>query len=159
MTTIAIHEPKAVYAALEDQEALKHGPVFLEKDGQPMAVLLSIEAYSQLAGKTKSDEWVETADIPHLELADRRPPLTWREEQLRLTRADHDAFLRLLPELLKEHRGEWVAIHQSRVVALGYEFGELVEKMREDGYQDFYVQKIGETLRTIELPLEAASRA
>ncbi len=227
MTTIAIHESKALYAALEDPEALKQGPVFLEKDGQPTAVLLSMDEYRKLTGTSEREDWAakelaplqpeieayqkmlpellkehrgkwvaihqckvvalsedkesvlqeitqkrygpvyveqvqaepRTADIPHLELLDRRTPATWREEQLRLTQADHDAFLRLLPDLLKDHRDEWVAIHQTEVVAFGRDFGELVEKMHEDGYQDFYVQKIQESLRVIELPLEIISRA
>ncbi len=227
MTTIAIHESKALYAALEDPEAIKQGPVFLEKDGQPTAVLLSMEEYRKLTGTAKREDRVEkdlapiisekeayqrmlpellkehrgkwvaihqgqvvassadkesvlqeiaekryrlvylqqvqdeprTADIPHLELLDQRKLATWREEQLRLTQADHDAFLRLLPDLLKDHRDEWVAIHQGQVVTFGREFGELIEKMHEDGYQDFYVQKIQESLRVIELPLEIISRA
>lgn len=227
MTTIAIHESKALYAALEDPEALKQGPVFLEKDGQPTAVLLSMEEYRKLTGTAEREDRIEkdlapnrsekeayqkmlpellkehrgkwvaihqgkvvalsadkesvlqeiaekryrlvylqqvqeeprTADIPHLELVDQRKPATWREEQLSLTQADHDAFLRLLPELLKDHRDEWVAIHQSQVVAFGGEFGELVEQLRARGYRRFYVQKVQESLRVIQLPLEVISRA
>lgn len=52
----------------------------------------------------------DVIDAPNL---DRHDPLDprWRRE--------YAAFIRLLPELLKTHRGRFVAVHNSRVVAVG----------------------------------------
>lgn len=139
MTTRIVREAKAIYAALDDKEALKRGPIFIEKDGKPEAVLLSIEAYLELTAQQEFDEW--------------------RREQLSRTQVDHDAFERMLPELLKEHRGEWVAIHQGQVVSISKHFGELVQQVRDSGHQTFYIQRIQESLRVIELPFEVIGRA
>nr|MBI2904161.1 hypothetical protein [Chloroflexota bacterium] len=109
MTTIPIHESKAVYAALEDPEALKQGPVFLEKDGQPTAVLLSIEEYRKLAGTAEREDWVEK------ELAPIQPEI--------------EAYQKMLPELLKEHRGKWVAIHNKKILEIGDNRAEMSHRL------------------------------
>src|SRR3972149_5207404 len=132
MTTIAIHETKALYAALEDPEMLKQGPVFLEKDGQPTAVLLSVEEYRKLAGKTKSDDWVEK------ELAPIRPEI--------------DAYQKMLPELLKGHRGEWVAIHQGQVVSHDRSRTEVARFVVEKRYRPVYIEKVQEAERVFAMP-------
>ena len=138
MSTRVIREPEALYAALEDTQALKQGPIFIEKDGHPQAVLLSIDEYRALTAQRDFD--------------------AWRQEQLHQTQADHEAFERMLPDLLKEHRGEWAAFHQGQVVGVGKDFRELVHKMRDGGYPTFYIQKIQTAPRVIELPFEVTGR-
>ncbi len=138
MSTRVVREPKALYAALEDAQALKQGPIFIEKDGKPAAVLLSIDEYRALTMQRDLD--------------------VWRQEQLDLTQADHEAFERMLPDLLKEHRGEWAAFHQGQVIGIGQDFGELVHQLRDGGYPLFYIQKIQEAPRLVELPFEVIDR-
>jgi hypothetical protein len=61
-----------------------------------------------------------------------RPTNKWRREQL--------AFLRLLPELLRTHRGKYVAVHEEKVVDSGEE--KLAVAMRayaQHGYVPIFV--------------------
>lgn len=132
MTTIAIREPKALYAALENRETLKQGPIFLEKDGQPTAVLLSIEEYGKLAGRAEREEWVER------ELAPIKPEI--------------EAYQKMLPELLKEHRGEWVAVHRGKIVALSPDKDRVLRKIIEKQYKPVYFQLIQEGSRIVQMP-------
>ena len=132
MTTIAVHEAKAIYAALEDREALRRGPIFIERDGQTEAVLLSLERYRELAGETEREDWVQR------ELAPIQPEI--------------EAYQKMLPELLKEHRGEWVAIHRGKVVALSLDKGVVLREIVEKRYEPVYFQLIQEGPRIVRIP-------
>jgi hypothetical protein len=46
---------------------------------------------------------------------------------------EYEAFLRLLPDLLREHRGQYVAVHDGRVVGVG---GDKVT-VAKHAYQEF----------------------
>ncbi len=124
MTTIAIHESKALYAALEDPEALKQGPVFLEKDGQPTAVLLSLEEYRKLTGTAKREDRVEKNLAPII--------------------SEKEAYQRMLPEVLKEHRGRGVAIHKGKVVALSADKEVVLREIAEKRYRPVYLERVQE---------------
>ncbi len=132
MTTIAIHEAKALYAALEDSEALKQGPIFLEKDGQPTAVLLSIEEYRKLAGTAEREDWVAK------ELAPIQPEI--------------EAYQKLLPELLKEHQGQWVAIHNKKILEIGDNRAEMSHRLTKQGIHPLLIKRIEEKPRVLEIP-------
>lgn len=132
MTTITIHESKALYAALEDPEALKQGPVFLEKDGQPTAVLFSIEEYRKLTGERGADSWTQKM------LAELQPEI--------------EAFQRLLPELLKEHRGEWVAIHNGEVLEISPDHANMSHRLTKQGIRPLLIREIREKPRVVDLP-------
>ncbi|MEK7278221.1 MAG: DUF5678 domain-containing protein [Chloroflexota bacterium] len=132
MTTIAIHESKALYAALEDPEALKQGPVFLEKDGQPTAVLLSMDEYRKLTGTSEREDWAAK------ELAPLQPEI--------------EAYQKMLPELLKEHRGKWVAIHHGKVVAHDPSRAEVARLVVEKRYRPVYIEKVQDAERVFDMP-------
>ncbi|MGQ0603676.1 MAG: DUF5678 domain-containing protein, partial [Anaerolineales bacterium] len=58
------------------------------------------------------------------------------------------AFQRLLPELLREHHGEWVAIVDEQPVQFGPDFQSVIVPLRERfGQRSAYVQEISETPR------------
>ena len=38
-----------------------------------------------------------------------------------------DAYQQMLPELIKTHRGEWVAVHHGQIVALAPERSEVIQ--------------------------------
>ena len=54
-----VREPQALYAVLQDKDALKHGPIFIEQDGEAAAVVLSIERYRELIGEAQPERWIE----------------------------------------------------------------------------------------------------
>ena len=59
---------------------------------------------------------------------------------------DRAAFRRLLSELLKTHRGEWVAIVDEQAVEFGADFSSVIRRTRERfGQRPVYVQQILET--------------
>ncbi len=58
-------------------------------------------------------------------------------------RAEQQAFRRLLPELLKTHRGQYVAIHEGRVVEAGVDKLAVAGKAYERiGYVPIYVSLV-----------------
>ncbi len=58
---------------------------------------------------------------------------------------EYRAFLRLLPELLKTHRGQYVAVHEGQVVDSGDDKLELAMKVyAEHGYVPIYVGFVAE---------------
>jgi hypothetical protein len=56
---------------------------------------------------------------------------------------EYTAFLRLLPDLLKTDRGQYVAIHEGRVVAKGTNLVEVaLEAYARHGYVPIYVDEV-----------------
>lgn len=67
-------------------------------------------------------------------------PLPGSSEKFERERA---AFFRLLPELLKTHRGKVVAIHDERVIAVGDENVPVaMEAYKKVGYVALFVQRV-----------------
>jgi len=76
----------------------------------------------------------ETEILPAPEIHSPAPvePSKWEREQ--------QAFRRLLPDLLKTHRGQYVAIHNEQVVGSGPDQFELArESYQRFGYVPIYV--------------------
>jgi hypothetical protein len=132
MTDKVIREPQALYAALENKDALKGGPIFIEKDGKAEAVVLSIERYRELIGEIQSDRWLD--------------------QQLARLQPEIDAYETMLPKLLTEHHGEWVAIHAEQIVALNPDRSEVIRIVQEHHYDPVYIHQIQTQLRSIDLP-------
>jgi PHD/YefM family antitoxin component YafN of YafNO toxin-antitoxin module len=132
MADKVIREPQALYAVLQDKEALKRGPIFIEQDGEAAAVVLSIERYRELIGEAQ--------------------PELWLEQQLARLQPEMTAYQQLLPELLKDHRGEWVAIHHGQIVALFPQRSEVIRLVQEHRYDPVYIDRVQEQVRAIDLP-------
>jgi hypothetical protein len=132
MADKVVRELQALYAVLEDKEALKRGPIFIEKDGKAEAVVLSIERYRELIGEAQADLWIE--------------------QQVARLQLEIDAYQQLLPELLNEHRGEWIAIHQGQIVALGPDRSEVIRLVQEHRYDPVYIDYIQERPRVVDIP-------
>ncbi len=82
-------------------------------------------------GKVKLTVQPQT-DVP-------RPPAGLSEKALR----ERAAFYRLLPELLKTHRGKVVAIHDEKVIAVGDERRPVIDEARKiAGYVDMYIAPV-----------------
>jgi len=66
---------------------------------------------------------------------------------------ERQAFERLKPELLRTHRGQWVAIHQGEVVEAGQDRSQVLDSAYDRfGYVPVYVQLVEEQPRVYKLP-------
>ncbi len=128
--TIELDETRAPYNLNLDVQALKQGPVFIEQNGNVIAVILDIAAYQQQA----TDDF----DV-------------WRQTQLQKLEPNRAAFQQLLPELLKTHSEHFVAIYQQRLVDADLNRAALIERIHARGYHFVYIQKVVPTPRVIEL--------
>lgn len=73
--------------------------------------------------------------------------------QLSKGEREHQAFLRLLPELLKTHRGKHVAIHDGQVVDHDTDDIALIKRVYEKiGYVPIYVGLVVESQRIERIP-------
>jgi len=137
--TMTLKEAQAAYslsievsqACRELSRTVSKGPIFVEHEGRPVAVIVSIEDYRQRF-PTDHD--------------------TWRQEQLQHLEPNRTAFQRLLPELLKTHRNQFVAIYQGRLVDADPDRVALVQRTRNQGYRPVYIQKVTTEPRIVELP-------
>ncbi len=124
-----LKEVNAPYTINPDVESLAHEPLLIRRDGEAWVVMAMPYAEYQ--------QW-QAQKAP-------RPALETGDSEFESNRA---AFQRLLPELLKEHRGEWVAIVDEQPVLFGPDFEGVVVPVREQfGQRSIYVQEILETPR------------
>lgn len=128
---MTLKEAQAAYALAIDVSQVKQGPVFVEHEGRPVAVIISIEDYEQ-----------------HFHTAFD----TWQQEQLQRLEPNRTTFRKLLPELLKTHAGQFVAIYQERLVDADPDRAALVQRTRDQGYRPVYIQKVTLEPRIVELP-------
>jgi hypothetical protein len=75
----------------------------------------------------------------------------WRQEQLGRLEHNRRAFQRLLPELLKTHTGQFVAIHQEKLVDADPDRAALIQRIRALGYHSVYIQRVISGPRLVEL--------
>lgn len=129
--TMTLKEAQAAYSLAIDASRIKEGPIFVEHEGQPVAVIMSIEDYKQHpSGEFDS----------------------WRQEQLQRLEPNRTAFQRLLPELLKTHKTQFVAIYEEEVVDSDPDRAALVQRTRAQGYRPIYIQKVTQEPRIVEFP-------
>lgn len=129
--TMTLKEAQAAYSLAIKVSQINQGPIFVEHEGQPVAVVVGIEDYHRYFPSEHG---------------------AWRREQLRRLEPNRAAFQRLLPELLKTHKGEFVAIYEGRLVDTDADRATLVQRTRAQGYRPVYVQKVTEQPRVVELP-------
>jgi hypothetical protein len=84
-----------------------------------------------------------------------QPPLTIPLPAPELTKGEreHQAFLRLLPELLATHRGKFVAVHEGQVVDTDLdEVGLILRVQARVGYVPIYVGLVTDQPSVIRVP-------
>jgi len=128
---MTLKEAQAAYSLSIEASQVSQGPIFVEHEGRPVAVVMSIEDYRQRF-PTDHD--------------------AWRQEQLQRLEPNRAAFQRLLPELLKTHSDQFVAIYQGRLVGADPDRVALVQRIRTQGYRPVYIQKVTPEPRIVELP-------
>ncbi|MFQ5814493.1 MAG: type II toxin-antitoxin system Phd/YefM family antitoxin [Anaerolineae bacterium] len=134
--TIEIKEAKAQYGLSLDEAQLAEGPLIVERQGKPIAAIIPFAEYERYR------TWREK---------EKRAAV--RQAQLQKFEQERAAYLRLKPQLLQTHRGQFVAIHESKVVDTDEENRELVKRVIERyGNEPVYIQLVAEELRTFEIP-------
>ena len=87
----------------------------------------------------------EPVTLPAPVLTPPEPRNKWERERR--------AFLRLLPELLNTHRGQYVAVHEERVVDAGDELVPLAMRVyAAHGYVPVYIDLITEKPQVERIP-------
>ena len=129
--TITLKEARAAYSLAIEADQVNQGPIFIEHEGRPVAVVMSIEDYQR--------HWPADHDA-------------WQRKQLQRLEPNRTAFEQLLPELLKTHENQFVAIYQARLVDADADRASLVQRTRAHGYRPIYIQKVTQHLRIVELP-------
>lgn len=130
--TVSLKEAQATYSISLDKADLEQGPIILEREGEPVAAIISIKDYRRLAAGRDDD--------------------TWRQEQLQRLEPNRTAFQRLLPELLKIHKGQFVAIHKGEMVDADTDSRELAKRIYARKLFPVYIQLVSKQPRVIELP-------
>ena len=127
MPNQTLREVSAPYLVNPADEALGRETIIVRRNGEPVAAVVPYAEYQHLLA---------------LQLAPTPAPA---DPEFARNRA---AFQRLLPELQREHRGEWVAIVNERVAAFGPSSSAVLEEVCERlGDVRMYVQEIRETPR------------
>lgn len=118
-----IREIKAPYVVDPSNEAIGRDTIIIQREGEPIAVIVPYDEYKSLKDREGPSE-----DVDH----------EFRKQWL--------AFQRLKPDLLDEHQGQWVAIVDERVAAVGSDF-ETVSCQIDEEYGDV-PQCISQVLKT-----------
>ncbi len=132
--TVSLKEAQATYSISVNKTDLAQGPLILEHEGNPVAAVVPIAEFREFE--------------------------TWRKRQAKM-HAESDeaferertAFERLKPELLKTHRGKFVAVVNEQLVDVGTDRVQLVLRVYDRfGYRPIYVQLVEEHLPRRRLP-------
>ncbi len=137
MQTVAVKATPTHYLIEVEQGLMAEGPAILQRNGQPVGVLLSIPDYQALHPEPKQ--------------APPKADPSVSAEFLREMRA----FEKLKPKLLKqpEYDGRVVAIYQGQVVAVGDDDMDVLGLVSDKfGYVPCYIEKVQPELRTARIP-------
>jgi hypothetical protein len=130
--TIVIRETQTTYSIPIDEDALASGPIVVERQSQPVFVIITPEEYRAFR------EWQNHE--------------AWQQEQLWHIQPEREAFQRLLPELLKTRPGQFVAIHDGRVVDSDSDEVALASRVIAQQYDPVYIQEVREAPHIYDLP-------
>jgi len=132
--TITLKETRAAYSLPLDKADLTQGPLIVEHEGEPVAALVPIAEYRQF------EAW-------------RKRQVTTLTEPDDAFERERAAFERLKPELLKTHRGKFVAVVDEQIVDEDTDRIKLALRVYDRfGYRPIYVQLVEEHLPRVRLP-------
>ncbi len=133
---MAMHTLKEVsvpYTVNAEDEAIGRDTIVIRRNGEPVAVVVPFAEYQAMTAQPLPGD-------PGFE-------------------QERAAFHRLLPELLKTHRGEWVAIVDGQPVEFGADFGSVIVPVRQRfGQRPVYVHEISEPARIYKISSPRLSR-
>jgi hypothetical protein len=124
-----LKESQAPYTLTIGEEDLSEEPLVLERDGEAVAAVIPMAEYEAFRA--------------------------WREATQRETgfQQDMEAFEQLKSELLRTHRGQWVAIQRGEVIEIGPDRSQVLDRVYSKlGYVPVYVQQVEEKPKVYKLP-------
>lgn len=132
--TMTLKETQTAYSLSLDKADLTQGPLIVEHGGEPVAALVPITEYRQFEAWRKRQV----------------PSLTEPDDAFERERA---AFHRLKPELLKTHRGKYVAVVDEQVVDADTDKIKLILRVYDRfGYRPIYAQLVDDHLPRVRMP-------
>ena len=131
-TTVTLNETQAVYTVPFDESVLAEGPVFLERKGRRVAVIIRADEFEVFR------MWQDGR--------------SWQQKPLDRLQAERTAFQRLLPGLLNTHRGQFVAIQDGRLIDADTDESALARRMLLHAHRSVYIQEVRAEPRIYELP-------
>jgi hypothetical protein len=132
--TVSLKEAQTEYSISLNKTNLAQGPLILEHEGKPIAAVVPIAEYREFEAWRKREARIRT-----------EPDEAFERERA--------AFERLKPELLKTHRGKFVAVLNEQVVDMDTDRVKLVLRVYDRfGYRPIYVQLVEEHLPRRRLP-------
>jgi antitoxin (DNA-binding transcriptional repressor) of toxin-antitoxin stability system len=132
--TMTLKETRTAYSLSLDKADLTQTPLIVEHEGKAVAALVPITEYRQFEAwrKRQATSLAEPDDAFERERA---------------------AFERLKPQLLKTHRGKFVAVVDEQVVDLDTDRVRLALRVYDAfGYRPIYVQLVEDHLPRVRLP-------
>ncbi|MBI5715131.1 MAG: hypothetical protein HZC38_17170 [Chloroflexi bacterium] len=124
-----IREAQTPYIVSPNDEALGRETIIVQRNGEPFVAVMPYAEYQQLMAVNTVAPSVSSSDDPIFE-------------------RNRAAFQRQLPDLLKTHRGKWVAIVNEKVAVIGDSSAWVIEEViRKLGNVRVYVQEVLETRR------------
>jgi hypothetical protein len=122
MATPTLKEVSVPYTVNTGDEAVGRDTIVIRRNGEPIAVVIPFAEYQAMVAQPLPGD------------------LGFEQERA--------AFQRLLPDLLKIHRGEWVAIVDGQPVECGPDFSSVIAPVRQRfGQRPVYVHEISEQAR------------
>jgi PHD/YefM family antitoxin component YafN of YafNO toxin-antitoxin module len=116
--------------SIEGEDILGQESIILERDGQPVAAIVSLAEYEAFRA------WQEAQDRERQ-----------RQANMEGLEREREAYERLEPELLTVYKGQYVAIREGQVVDSDPDEMALVQRVYERlGYGPMYVRKVGAPL-------------
>ena len=149
-----LREVNAPYTVDPDDEAIGRETIIIRRNGEAVAAVVPLAASGQLAETvvTEANGNLLGAIVPPAEYAAYR---AWKEQNASQPvvgdspfERERAAFQKLLPELLKTHSGQWVAIVDEQPVQFGLDFKSVILPVRQKyGKRPVYVREILERPR------------
>lgn len=136
MAVTILKETRVPYNSVLDQLPQSGEVTFLEKNGQPVAAVVSMAEFAAF------QRWREE------EITRQR-----RQSEAAAIEREHSAFQEMLPTLLQQFPGQVVAIHQGKVIAVGDQRMDVWQLARQqvDG-APVYVQKVESPPKIYKMP-------
>lgn len=129
--TITVKETKTKYAAAIKRVKSTRKPLVVEQNGKPFAVVIPYAEYQKLA-----------------ELRERARNEAWLARQHQIILREEAAFERMKPELLKTHKGKFVAIHDGKLIDFDADESTLAKRVyAKFGYRTILMTEVTETPR------------
>ena len=131
-TTVTLNEAQAAYTVPFDESILAKGPVFLERKGRRVAVIVPADEFEVFRA------WQAGRSA--------------QQKPLDRLQAERAAFQRLLPGLLQTHRGQFVALQDGRVIDADADESALAQRVLVRGRKPAYIQEVRTEPRVYDLP-------